>query len=154
MKKLESLRKFLSDSIPELNRDADSLLVFAEKGKIISTLTPSLSFEYHYQGNLILTDYSGHADTIMVPLLVWVRTNQPDLLMPGEKDQNGIQFEAEILNHETADISITLELSERVRVQIVDNQHVITHLDEPPLDDLTGPNPWELYVGNTLIGQL
>lgn len=154
MKKLESLRKALLDAIPELKRDQESLLIFAEKGRIVSSLTPSLSFEYHYQGNLILTDYNGHADTIMVPLLVWARTNQPDLLMPIGADQQGIQFEAEILNHDTADISITLELSERVRVQIVNNQRVITHLDEPPLDDLTGPNPWDLHVNTLPIGQL
>lgn len=154
MKKLATLREFLMTNIHELKRDPDSILVFAEKGKIVSTLGTSLSFEYRYQAELILTDYNGHADTIMVPLLVWVRLNQPDLLMPTDTEQNGIQFEAEILNHNTADISIKLDLSERVIVTIVDGSRVITHVDEPPLLDLTGPTNWEIYANGTPISQL
>lgn len=151
MKKPATLRQFLIDNIPELKRDADSLLVFVEKGHIISTLTPSLAFEYRYQLNIVITDYSAHADTLIVPILVWVRANQYDLLQ-GEHD--GIKFEAEILNHETADIAITLDLSERVRVELVNGKLVTTHLDEPPLPDLTGPIDWQLYVGNVLVDQL
>lgn len=154
MKKLATLREFFLNNIQELKRDPDSLLVFAEKGKIVSTLGPSLSFEYRYQAELILTDYNGHADTIMVPLLVWVRLNQPDLLMPTDTEQNGIQFEAEILNHDTADISIKLDLSERVVVTVVDGIRTITHVDEPPLPDLTGPTGWDMYAGGTPTEQL
>lgn len=151
MKKPTSLRQFMITKIPELKRDPDSLLVFVDKGHIISTLTPSLSFEYRYQLNIIITDYNAHSDTLIVPLLVWIRANQYDLL---QGEQNGIQFEAEILNHETADIAITLDLSERVLVEMVDGQLITTHLDEPPLPDLTGPVDWQLYVGDVLVDQL
>lgn len=144
MKKPTSLRQFLIANIPELKRDPDSLLVFVEKGHIISTLTPALAFEYRYQLNIIITDYNAHSDTLIVPLLVWIRANQYDLL---QGDQNGIQFEAEILNHETADISITLDLSERVLVEMVNGKLVTTHLDEPPLPDLTGPIGWGMDAG-------
>lgn len=152
MKKPASLRKFLTDNLPDLKRDQDTLLVFIEKGSLVSTLTPSLSFEYRYKLNVIVTDYSGDADILMVPLLVWIRTNQPDLLM--KHDGTGIDFEAELLNHDTADISITLDISERVRVQIVNGQRVITHLDEPPLPDLTGPVNWDMYAGGVVVSQL
>jgi hypothetical protein len=143
MKKLESLRKCLSDNIPELKRDADSLIVFANKGRIVSTASPSLAFVYHYQAECLLTDFNGSSDSIIVPLLMWIRLNQPELLM---QNDNTIDFEAELLNHDTADISFTLELSERVSVQIVDGKPVITHLDEPQLPDLTGPTGWALNV--------
>lgn len=152
MKKPTSLRKFLTDNLPDLERDQDSLLVFIEKGSVHSTLTPSLSFEYRYKLNVVVTDYSGDADTLIVPLLVWIRNNQPDLLM--RQDGSGIDFEAEILNHETADIALTLDISERVRVQIINNKRVITHLDEPPLPDLTGPLNWDMYVGIVPVEQL
>lgn len=142
MKKLDSLRQFLSDNIPELKRDADSLLVFANKGRIVSTSTESRAFVYYYQGECILTDFNGSADILMLSLLEWVRVNQLELLEPGNED--GIKFEAEILNQDTADISITLDLSERVLVQIVDGKRVITHLDEPALPDLTGPTGWAM----------
>ena len=144
MKKPASLRQFLIANIPELKRDPDSLLIFVEKGHIVSTLSPSLAFEYRYQLNIIITDYNAHSDTLIVPILIWVRANQYDLL---QGEQNGIQFEAEILNHETADISITLDLSERVLVEMVDGKLVTTHLDEPPLPDLTGPIGWDMSAG-------
>jgi len=143
MKKLESLRKYLSDSIPELKRDADSLIVFANNGRVVSTVTESLCFVYYYQGECIITDYNGSSDDIMIALLAWARVNQPELLMQTE---NGISFEAEILSHDTADISIKLDLSERVLVQMVDGQRVITHLDEPQLPDLTGPTGWAIIA--------
>lgn len=152
MKKPASLRKFLTDNLPELKRDQDSLLVFIEKGTVVSTITPSLSFEYRYKLNVVVTDYSGDADTLMVPVLVWIRNNQPDLLM--KHDGSGIDFEAELLNHDTADISLTLDISERVSVQIVNDQRVITHLDEPALPDLTGPINWDMYLGNVPVEQL
>jgi len=139
-----NLRQFLIAHIPELKRDPDSLLIFVEKGHIVSTLSPSLAFEYRYQLNIIITDYNAHSDTLIVPILIWVRANQYDLL---QGEQNGIQFEAEILNHETADISITLDLSERVLVEMVDGKLVTTHLDEPPLPDLTGPIGWDMSAG-------
>lgn len=149
MKKPASLRKFLIDNIPEMKRDQDSLLVFIEKGSLSSTLTPALSFEYRYKLNVIVTDYNGEADTLMVPLLVWIRNNQPDLLM--KQDGSGIDFEAELLNHESADISITLDVSERVLVRIVNGQRVTEHLDEPALPDLTGPVNWDLYANGAVV---
>jgi hypothetical protein len=148
MKKPASLREFLTSNINGLGREPDSLLVFIDKGSVVSTLTPSLSFEYRYKLNLVLTDYNGHADTIMVPLLVWIRTNQPDLL---EQGAEGIQFEAELLNNDSADISITLDLTERVLVKIVNGQRQITHLDEPPSPDLTGPIGWEMYANGNSV---
>lgn len=149
MKKPASLRQFLIDNIPELKRDSDSLLVFVEKGRIASTISKSLAFEYHYTLNIVITDYNADADSLIVPILIWVRTNQYDLLM--REEQNGINFEAEILNHETADISITLELSERVLVQMVNGTLVITHVDEPPLPDLTGPTGWGMNAGGVPV---
>jgi hypothetical protein len=149
VKKLESLRQFLAEAIPELKRDADSLLVFANKGSIVSTFTQSRAFVYHYQAECIITDFQGSSDTIMIPLLEWVRINQSELLAPGRED--GIKFEAEILSHNTADISITLDLNERVRVEWINGKRVITHLDEPQLPDLSGPTGWSMSAGGELV---
>jgi hypothetical protein len=85
----------------------------------------------------------------MIPLLEWVRINQSELLAPGRED--GIKFEAEILSHNTADISITLDLNERVRVEWINGKRVITHLDEPQLPDLSGPTGWSMSAGGELV---
>ncbi|BBE51138.1 hypothetical protein OYT1_ch1591 [Ferriphaselus amnicola] len=151
MLKPKLLRDFLTAQLPQLARDPDKLLVFIEKGSLVSTLASSNSFEYRYQLALVLTDFTGDADHLMLPLLVWVREHQYDLLADPSK-QDGIRFESEILNHDTSDIRIELDLSERVRVELgIDGRVTLTHLDEPPLDNLTGPNPWQLYLNGELV---
>lgn len=69
MIKPASLRAHLVAVLPDLARDADRLLVFIDAGSLVSTFQPALSFEYKYTLNLILTDYAGHPDSVMLPLL-------------------------------------------------------------------------------------
>ena len=71
MIKPASLRAHLVAALPDLARDADRLLVFIDAGSLVSTFQPGLSFEYQYTLNLILTDYAGHPDSVMLPLLGW-----------------------------------------------------------------------------------
>ncbi|WP_255461689.1 phage tail protein [Pantoea sp. EKM101V] len=48
-------------------------------------IASSLSFAYQYWLNIIITDYAGNIDLMIVPLLSWVRTNEPDIMATGEK---------------------------------------------------------------------
>ncbi|WP_413770598.1 phage tail protein, partial [Vibrio vulnificus] len=64
----------------------------------------------------ILTDYAGHPDSVMLPLLGWLSVNQSDLLENLNKSAEGIQFEADILDNSKVDLSLTLSLTERVVV--------------------------------------
>ena len=57
MNKLKSLRDYLLANIPTLAQNPERLLVFADKGKVISN-SLSLSFEYDYTVNLIVTDFA------------------------------------------------------------------------------------------------
>ncbi|NJB79304.1 hypothetical protein GGR65_002354 [Xanthomonas sp. 3376] len=69
-----------------------------------------LSFGYQYTLNLTLTDYAGHPDSGMLPLLEWVWLNQSELLFnPVRRDEIG--FEADILAYNAADLSIKLPLT-------------------------------------------
>lgn len=151
MNKPASLRAALEISLPELKANPENMLVFIDKGQIVSTQAPNFCFEYHYTLNVVLIDYSKHSDTVFIPLLVWVRENQPDLLT-GRAD-DGMSFEAEMLNHETTDISITLKLTERVIVTLEDNKLVSRHPDEPKLPDLTGPVGWQLFANGSEVLQ-
>lgn len=80
MIKPASLRAHLVAALPDLARDADRLLVFIDAGSLVSTFQPGLSFEYQYTLNLIVADYAGHPDSVMLPLLEWVQVNQSELL--------------------------------------------------------------------------
>ncbi len=85
-------------------------------------------------------------DTIVVPLLVWLATNQPDLIADTERRYKTLTFEAEPVDHDALDIVFNLELSERVIVRAVPGGFECEHVDEPLLPDLDGPTAWTLYL--------
>ncbi|MDQ1214638.1 phage tail protein [Pantoea anthophila] len=41
---------------------------------------------------MVITDYAGHIDLMIVPLLSWLRTNEPDIMATGEKRRTGFTF--------------------------------------------------------------
>ena len=96
MKKLESLRTHMLNAVKELQRDPERMLIFTEKGNVRCTLANGLSFEYVYDLNLILTEYAGDLDAVMIPLLDWVRINQHELLANLEKSKDAFKFETVI----------------------------------------------------------
>ncbi|SMC24209.1 P2 phage tail completion protein R (GpR) [Andreprevotia lacus DSM 23236] len=132
MKKPNSLRQRLLLAIPTLARDPDQLLVFIDKGRVISTGTPSRSYEYQYTLNLILQNYQGSPDVLMLAIVDWLAINQPELLDNSERRADAIQFEADIIDEERADLSIELPLTERVICRQVDGVWQTETVDEPP----------------------
>lgn len=58
--------------------------MFAESGNIETTgETPT--FVYRYTLVAFVMDFPGHIDELMLPLIVWLMHNQPDLLLNPEK---------------------------------------------------------------------
>ncbi|WP_324147781.1 phage tail protein [Dyella sp.] len=154
MKKPASLRQALTAALSDLARNPENLLVFVDKGSVIATYVPGLSFEYSYTLNVILTDYAGDPDTVMVPLLLWVRDNQPELLDNVGMRPDGITFEADIISHDACDLSLTLKLTERVIVAESDNGRLdITHIDEPMPEPLLMAKHWRLFLRDALIAE-
>ena len=153
MKKPQSLRDFLTDALPELARDPDRLLVFIDRGSLVATMAPGQSFEYSFTLNLIVTDYAGHPDAVMVPLLDWIRINQPELLA-NPKQRGQIAFEADILANDKIDLDIKLPLTERVGVHR-DAEGVVTveHYCEPTIDAPCPPRHWKLYLQEELLAE-
>lgn len=152
MYKPTSLRDFLTAANPELARDPDRLMVFIDEGSLQATFVPGLSFEYAYTLNLVFTDYAGHPDAIMVPLLIWLREHQSELLAnPDNRDK--IIFEADILANDAVDLSIKIPLTERVGVHPRDPGpgHDIEHYPEPAQETGDAPPPRELWLGGVLI---
>lgn len=132
MNKPNSLRDHLLAADTTLAQNPERLLVFIDEGNIRSTAAPGLSFEWLFTLNIIITDYAGHPDNIAIPLLAWLRRNQPDLLTNIEKGKDAIGFEADILGNDKVDLSITLPLTERVIVKrLPDESLEVTHPPEP-----------------------
>jgi len=131
MIKPAKLRAALVTACPPLAANPDKLLVFADAGIIAATGGPSPSFEYRYQLNLILLDFSGEPDRIFVALIEWVKAYQPDLVTNRDLRNTGISFEVDILNDSTSDLAIKLQLTESVIVSVdASGTRTITHVDD------------------------
>jgi len=144
MYKLHSLRTHLLTNVAGLS--AEALHTFIDSGHIESTASASMSFVYHYQMQVIATDYAGDSDAVILAVLIWLRTHQPELFAAPELMAEGFKFEVDLINHESYDLGITLKLSERVSAKNVDGQTLLQHHAEPPLDPYEGVESWEFFV--------
>lgn len=141
MYKPASLRAHLLQKVPSLQVEA--LHTFIDAGHIEATASVSMSYVYHYTLQVIITDYAGHSDAVILPILTWLRTHQPELFLSPTLMADAFKFEADILNHDTYDFGVTLKLSERVSVKTEGTTTTVHHHSEPPLDtetDMLGVN--------------
>ena len=132
MLKPTSLRAALETACAWLRTNPNKLTVNIEGGHLRLTAAPTRSFEYRYSLRLTLLDFPEHPSAIFVPLIQWIERQQPELLQNPALQEQGLRFEADILNNNTADLAITLKLTERVKVTLnPDGTHLAEHLPEP-----------------------
>lgn len=157
MLKPRSLREHLVRAVPDLKRDPDKLVVLARSGRLVTTGSGSLSFEYAYTLQVVVLDYARHADTITVPILTWVAVNQPELFDSPERRDKAIRFDVEFQNATTVDLSVEIDLTERVLVRPRANQpgaYDITHVPEPAHPAWPQlPEQWSLWVRDEKIAE-
>lgn len=154
MDKPNSLREHLLAAVPGLKPDPDRLLMFVDAGKVRCTAAATLSFEYTYTLQIILTEFPGHPDSVMLPILAWVRTHQTELMANLDKSAEGIKFEVDILDGSKVDMSITLALTERVVVKKQDNgSFQVAHVPDQPYEAYEEHGPISIYAGDELVAQ-
>ena len=152
MLKPDSLRKALCNAVPVLRNNPDMLRLFIDSGSIGATLAASLSFEKRYTLNVVVTDFSGEIDLLLVPVLAWLREQQPDIMTTDEGRKKGFTWIADINNDSSIDISISLLLTERTRVSQVGDGLYVDNIPEPtPPEPVT--RPAELYMGNERVSK-
>jgi len=135
MNKPNSLREHLLTAVAGLKKNPDRLLIFIDAGSVRCTAAKGLSFEYTYTLQVLLTDFAGHPDSVFIPVLEWLRLQQPDLLTNLERGKDAIAFEADILDGGKVDMSLKLPLTERVIVKRQDDGSLdISHPDEPDFE--------------------
>ncbi len=145
MIKPDSLRDELCQRVSNLDANPDKLLVFIDNGHIRSTAATGMSFEYSYTLNVVLVDFTGDLDAVFIALLLWLRTHQPELTANLDTAKQAINFEADIIDNSTVDLSITVALTERVIVQKQsENTYRATHAAEPQLVEHLPAQSWEL----------
>ena len=153
MIKPSSLRAHLTQAIPELRRDPDKLQLVIDRGSLNATAAPGLSFEYAYTATIILLDFTGHPDSVMVPLLIWITQHQSELLAnPARRGEIG--FEAEILSNEACDLSIKLPLTERVGVHPrPEGGCLVEHYPEPTPDPYLSAPSWQVIAAGEVLSE-
>ena len=144
MKKLDTLRAHLLASVPEIGNSPEKMEIFVDKGDV-KVRAGSLSFEYGYTASIWVQDLAGSVNNLLVPLLAWIAANQPDLFE--KADRKPFTFESELLDAETCDITISIDLTELVRVEQLSNGLKVTNLPEPDMLDVfpgvpKGTNLW------------
>ncbi len=136
MKKLNNIKDTLLKKIPYLGTNPEKLYLFVDDGGIFATNESSLSYEYIYSLNIILEAFPGDQNVVFAVVVEWVKQHQPDILANPDRRANGIRFEADILNSQSANISIDLKLTERVIVSVQEGKYHVEAVPEPenPLD--------------------
>ncbi|HAV7603083.1 TPA: phage tail protein [Escherichia coli] len=137
MYKPKSLRKALTDAVPVLARNPDMMRIFIDNGKLASTLAASLSFENQYTLNVVVTDFTGDIELLLVPIQAWLRIHQADIMTTEEGRKKGFTYFADINDNDSADISISLMLAERTLVkEDGDKLHIETVPEPQPPEPL------------------
>jgi hypothetical protein len=150
MNKPASLRAAIEAALPYLVKDPDRLVMFIEGGHIAAGLGGP-GFEWRYTLTIGLLDFNQHPDSIMIPLLQWLRANEPALLQNQDKAKEAIAFDAEILNHNSYDLKLQVKLTERVKVTITGNDCTAEHLPEPQWGDYPRVERVQIYQDGELI---
>lgn len=129
MKKAELLRDALTASNQWCKANPEQFTVWVEKGHIEIQATGDSSFMYLYPIQVLAMDFPGQLDDLMLPLLAWVWGNQPDLLLNPDSNKK-IEFDADIVSDDCADILLKVPVWERVMVTIENGKPVAQHLAE------------------------
>lgn len=148
MRKLDHLRQHLLARVPGLARDPDRLLTFVQDGRIQFHRGQHLSHEYTVPAQIILLDYSGELDAVILPLLQWLSRYEP-----ASAGDEAVQFEAEILSNHNWDLALSVRLTERV-VATVDCDSGQIHVDHRLPAYEIEPCPardWQLYMRRTEV---
>ncbi|MCA6220061.1 phage tail protein [Photorhabdus antumapuensis] len=131
MNKPNALRKVLTEKISYLRDNPEYLHLFVEDGAVLATLALSLSYEYEYTLNLIIEAYPDDQDVLMAVIVYWIREHQPDIFANPDNRRSGFTFDVNILNDDTADISIDLKLTECVLVTQQGQASTVSAIPEP-----------------------
>jgi len=87
-----------------------------------------------------VTDYAGNVDDLVLPILSWLQVREP-----GHDPMNTIRFEAELLNNNSYDIAITVNVTERVIVKATEAGLDVEHvLPEAPME--IEATEWEIIM--------
>lgn len=132
--KIKDLHEYLLHRVAQLKRNPEQLLLFVDNGRVEFYSGSNYSHVYHMPLRLVITDWRGTLDELTLPLLEWLSVREP-----GFNPATALTFDAQMIDHETLDISYTLNISERVIVAFDGTNRTINHVLPGPPVAVTGP---------------
>ena len=100
-----------------------------------ATGASSMSWEYRYTLNVVIEDFSGDQNLLMAPVLLWLTDNQPDAINNPELREKLFTFDVDILRNDVCDISLNLQLTERVLVSTDRGVSSVEAVPEPDVPE-------------------
>lgn len=152
MLKPNTLQRALIDAVPALRDNPEMLHLWVDKGSNRATLAASLSFEKSFSLNVAVRGFAGDIDTLFVPVMAWLRDNQPDMLTPEAAAQARFSWTLATNADQTQDLTMVLQLTERTQVKEVDGVLQAETLPEPPPPAFV-TRPKELYINGELVSR-
>jgi len=152
MLKPTTLQSALINAVPELHDNPSMLSVWVDKGKNIATLAASLSFEKVFSLNVAVRGFSGDIDSLFVPVMAWLRVNQPDMFTPDASQKERFSWTLTRNADATQDLAMVLQLTERTQVKEVDGALHAETLPEPPEPAFVA-RPKEFYINGELVSR-
>jgi len=128
------------------------LRLWVDKGSNIATLASSLSFEKQFSLNVAITGFRSDIDTLFVPVMAWLRDNQPDILSVEAGQKGGFSWTLLANDDGTQDVTMVLKLTERTQVKEVNGTLIAETLPEP-LPPAFVTRPKELYINGELVSR-
>lgn len=124
MIKLASLRAAILAS--PLKIKPVNLLTFVEDGSVKSWReSRNAGFQLAYNAKIIVTDYTGAPQDLCFVVLGWLHRDNPDAT------EDAFKFAADIISQKSADIEITVELTEIIAAETRPEGVALTPVPDP-----------------------
>lgn len=136
MRKIDSLCETLRAAIPEAASDPTALRVWIDRGQAQARQTGSNAFALAFRLNVLAVGVKTDLSLITLAVTRWLRANQPDLLQPGK---DSFTFDADILDNDTADVLIQIDLTQNYEVTVVDGVELVEAIEQtdPVIEEAT-----------------
>lgn len=133
MRKLDTLKEAIFAALPELKRDPDRIRIWIERGSARATQTESRGLAFAFTANVLVVEMASDIVVLFLAVFEWARVNQPELMIPTSGE---VDFDADILDNETADVLLQLQLDQVVSATPAqDGGYALEYQGEPdPFD--------------------
>lgn len=156
MYKPDLLRAALTEAFPALADKPEDLQIWIDEGRLAArgVEAGAAAFEYRYRLNVVLLNFAGPEDLVMLVALSFIARHQVELLQDYARNDAAFTFDVEPLDSGAVDLQLQIQLTERVRATPRDGGGLdLESLPEPdPAEPHWTSQHWEVYLDGEKVG--